>query len=335
VFRAKLAPYIYFNYLFAIDSGATIIHKFSRLKHASDCICVVGIRAVLCIFLVFASLFPNKLHAEQVAPTVVRYPTSDSNLYYYKRIKYFVEILELALSKSGHAYQLEKMSLPFMNETRSKTNIAANLYEIHWLNAQPFYEPDLEPIRIPLCKGLTGWRISFIRPESQQAFSNVKKLNDLRHFVAGHGHDWPDAARYESLNIPQKLSASWKGLFNMLKQNRIDYLSRSALEIYDEEDAFPELNLKVESQLVIHYPAAYYFYVKKGNQQLANDIRIGLERAIADGSFDRVFNRYFSEKIKRLHMEHRRVIEIPLAEDVQLISDLKAHPSYWYTKKQR
>jgi hypothetical protein len=82
---------------------------------------------------------------------------------------------------------------------------------------------------------------------------------------------------------------------------------------------------------VIHYPAAYYFYVRKGDKQLAKDIQIGLERAIADGSFDEIFDRYFGEKIKRLNMENRRIIPIALPEDAELIANRKQHPLYWYT----
>ena len=193
----------------------------------------------------------------------------------------------------------------------------------------------MHAVRIPLCKGLSGWRILFIRPESQRDFSAIRNLKDLKHYTAGHGNDWPETIRYESLNLPQKLSGSWKGLFYMLKQNRIDYLSRSALEIYDEEDAFPELNLKIESQLVLHYPATYYFYVNKNNAQLATDIQIGLERAIVDGSFDEIFNRYFGEKIKRLNLEKRRAIQMTAPEDAKLLSDKKAHSSYWYSGKLR
>ena len=282
---------------------------------------------ILCIVI---SLLPKHVYAEQTAPIVVRYPASDSNPHYYKRVKYFVEILELALSKSNHQYQLQKISLPFMNESRSKTNITANLYDVHWLNTQTFLDKDLQPIRIPLCKGLTGWRVLFIRPESQQQFSAIKSTNDLKRYTAGNGNDWPEAILYDQVGLPQKLSGSWKGLFYMLKQNRIDYLSRSALEIYDEEDAFPELNLKVESKLIIQYPAAYYFYVSKNNEQLAADIEIGLERAIADGSFDKIFNRYFSEKLKRLDFGHRRIVKVTASENTKLLSDKKKHPSYWY-----
>jgi len=288
-------------------------------------------RVSLCILLVVGSLFSTPLYAEQAAPVTVRYPASDSNPYYYKRVKYFVEILELALSKSDHQYQLEKVSLPFMNESRSKTNIMANIYDVHWLNAQPFLDNGLQPIRIPLCKGLTGWRVFFIRPEAQQAFSAIKNITDLKHYTAGNGNDWPETVLYRHAELPQKLSGSWKGLFNMLKQNRIDYLSRSALEIYDEENAFPDWNLKIESQLVLQYPAAYYFYVNSTNQQLAADIQVGLERAIADGSFDKIFNLYFSEKIKKLDLSSRRIIKISAPESSTLRLDKKAHQSYWYS----
>lgn len=265
-----------------------------------------------------------------MTPTLVRYPASDTNPYYYKRVKYYVEILELALSKSGQPYQLQKISLPFMNETRSKTNLINNVYDVHWLNAQTFLEKDLTAIRIPLCKGVMGWRILFIRPDSQMKFRTVKNRADLLEFTAGHGNDWPEVDRYTSLELPQKLSGSWKGLFYMLKQRRIDYLSRSVIEIYDEEDAFPELNLNIESKIALHYPATNFFYVNKHNQKLAADIQLGLERAISDGSFDKIFNRYFGEKIKRMHIEKRHVIELPVPFDAPLLADQKAHPSYWY-----
>jgi len=290
-----------------------------------------GFRAVLCVLFITLNLVCLHVYAEPTAPIVVRYPASDSNPYYYKRVKYFVEVLELALAKSDHHYELQKISLPFMNESRSRTNIATDIYDVHWLNAQTFLDSNLQAIRIPLCKGLTGWRILFIRPENQSEFSSVKNLEDLKHYTAGHGNDWPEVALYESEKLPQRLSSSWKGLFYMLKLNRIDYVSRSALEIYDEENAFPELNLKVESQLVLHYPAAYYFYVKKTNQTLAADIKTGLERAIADGSFEKIFNRYFGEKIKRLDLAHRRIIQISTPKSAALLTDKKAHPSYWYT----
>jgi hypothetical protein len=315
------------NGVFKISAFSQTIRGYTAsLAHTS----ISLYKASLFTLLASCAIWPQYTYANEPAPILVRYPASDSNPYYYKRVKYFVEVLELALTKSGRKYQLEKISLPFMNESRSRINMVNSVYDVHWLNAQNSLDSDVQAIRIPLCKGLTGWRILFIRPENQKEFSTVKTLKHLGNYTAGHGNDWPEVVRYESLQLPQKLSGSWKGLFYMLKQKRIDYLSRSALEIYDEEDAFPELGLKIESHVVLHYPATYYFYVSKSNPQLAKDIQTGLERAIADGSFDKIFNRYFSEKIKRLHLDKRSIIDMPTPSDASLLADQKTYPSYWY-----
>jgi Bacterial extracellular solute-binding proteins, family 3 len=276
------------------------------------------------ILLIFSSL----VFAETDRTILVRYPASDSNPHYYKRVRYYVEILDLALKKSGRPYRLEKISLPFMNESRSKQNLIHNIYDVHWMNAQEFLEPELIPVRIPLCKGLTGWRIFFINPEDQRKFSEVTDIDSLRKNIAGHGHDWPEVPIFNSNNLQQKLSSSWKSLFKMLAKKRIDYLSRSVLEIYDEENAFPELHLSIESNLIVHYPAAYYFYVEKNNRALAELIEKGLKKAVSDGSFDAIFNRYFLNKITRADIPHRRLLEIPFPSSTRFIED--SEPQYWY-----
>ena len=73
--------------------------------------------------------------------------------------------------------------------------------------------------------------------------------------------------------------------------------------------------------MVLHYPTAYYFYVHKDNQALADDIAAGLERAIADGSFDALFDRYYGEVVRHANLSNRRVFDLVnplLPEDVPL-----------------
>jgi hypothetical protein len=44
---------------------------------------------------------------------------------------------------------------------------------------------------------------------------------------------------------------------------------------------------------------------------LADEIRRGLEAAIADGSFDRLFYSYFATKIAAADLERRHVVDLP------------------------
>ena len=113
----------------------------------------------------------------------------------------------------------------------------------------------------------------------------------------------------------------------MLHRKRGDYLSRSVLEIFEEENVFPELNLTIEQELSIYYPAAYYFYVAKDNTELAEAIESGLKTAIADGSFDEIFNRYFAEEIKKAKLTNRRVIQIPFS-NTDFID--QSNPDFWF-----
>ncbi len=94
----------------------------------------------------------------------------------------------------------------------------------------------------------------------------------------------------------------------MLSGKRFEYFPRSVMEIWDEEAINPAL--EVEPHLAIHYFYDAYFMVNRQNTKLAKDIRDGLEKAIADHSFDRLFEQYYGERLRKAHLETRTVIEL-------------------------
>ena len=61
-------------------------------------------------------------------------------------------------------------------------------------------------------------------------------------------------------------------------------------EPWDELKARPKLlNLVIEPNLMLVYPAPIYFCKQKKNAKLARRIKKGLDLAIEDGSFDKLF----------------------------------------------
>ena len=241
---------------------------------------------------------------------------------------YFLELLRLALDKSKIPYVLEGVELPVMVESRSAEFLKANQHMVHWLNASGGRENTLIPIKVPLFKGLIGWRIFFIRAEDQAKFLKVKTKAQLAQFVAGQGHDWPDTQVLKDNGLKVRGLPSWRGLFEMLSHHRIDYFPRSIIEVERELRLFESLGLYVETSLVIRYPAAYYFFVNSDNKRLANAIEIGLKQAITDGDFDLLFNRHFSGIIQRARLSERTIIplsnriDFPVAQE-----DLWFNPS--------
>ena len=98
-------------------------------------------------------------------------------------------------------------------------------------------------------------------------------------------------------------------LFNMLQKKRVDAFPRAVVEVWSEIDA-NENKFAVESGLVIHYPAAIYFFVHKNNQALASAITEGLEEAYSNGSFDMLFWRYHRQAIERSALHERLVVSL-------------------------
>jgi len=240
---------------------------------------------------------------------VLRYPKSLDS-YYKERDRYFIDVLKLAMDHSGRPYRIDLVPISAFNESRSALYLGNGHFTVHWLMTDKVLEEKLRPIRIPLYKGAIGWRVLFISPENISLFAQVNSLSQLQSFVTAQGHDWPDLGVLRANGLKTYASPSWNGMFNMLIAGRIQYFPRSIIEVEGEYESQQSLHLAIDKHLVLHYPAAYYFFTRNDNVDLANAIETGLNKSIEDGDFDKLFERYFGSQIRALHLEDRTIIEL-------------------------
>lgn len=226
------------------------------------------------------------------------------------RLEYPVRLLELALKKSGVEYEMRSYPRAMPQGAALGRLATGSGINVVWSMTSKDREEQLLPIRIPIDKGLFGYRIAFVREQNRGVISGVKGVDDLRAFAAGQGHDWPDTEILRGNGLKVITSTAYEGLFAMLQAGRFDYFPRSALEIWDETDKASKQQLVVEDKLVLHYPTAIYFFVNKQDIALAQVIETGLNRAIADGSFDALFYERFGEVIKRCNLRGRTSIAL-------------------------
>ncbi|NRR30791.1 transporter substrate-binding domain-containing protein [Oxalobacteraceae bacterium] len=219
------------------------------------------------------------------------------------------ELLNLALKKSGADLQV-KPTETRMPQSRAIVELAAGNGRVHIVATMTSRqrERQLLPIRIPLTRGLIGWRIALLRAEQRDLLRDVRLLSDLKHFSVAQGHDWPDMDILHHNGLNAYPVANYDGLFGMLKAGRIDWLPRSANEIWGEAARHP--TLAIDPYLVLHYPAADYFFVNRNNAALAEQVRRGLELALADGSYEQLFLLHYGALIRRANFDQRRVIEL-------------------------
>ncbi len=231
------------------------------------------------------------------------------------RNEYFISLLRLALDKTTDeygAYVLEPSPQP-MNQGRAISQLAAgDQIDVVWSMTSRTRENQLLPIRIPLLKGLMGYRIFIIRAEDEVWFRTLTTLDQLRELRVGQGHDWPDVDILRANGLRVETSTDYEHLFQMLQAGRFDFFPRALNEPWEEVHARKELNLAVEKNLLLYYPTANYFFVNRNNPQLALRIEKGLEMAIADGSFDALFETHpiNAYALSHAHIEGRRMLKL-------------------------
>jgi len=222
---------------------------------------------------------------------------------------YGFDLLQLALDKAGSTHHAE-MTTAYRQQNRAIAELVAGSGSVHVIGTMTSAEREAQmlPVRIPISKGLIGWRILLVRADRREWLREVRRLRELQGIRLAVGQDWPDLAILRANGLTPDSVPSYQRLFGMLAAHRIDAVPRSVNEIWSELAQHPEL--EAEPYLVLHYPAADYFFVNRANTALAEDIRRGLEAAQADGSFDRLLLGYYGKMLERAALGKRRVIEL-------------------------
>lgn len=230
---------------------------------------------------------------------------------------YAVALLDLALSESGVDYELRPSELT-MQQNRALTQLARNVdISVAWSMTSREREKDLLPIRIPIDKGLIGWRIFFIHRKNAKRLAQIQSLEQLKALSAGQEHDWPDVEILAANGLRVDKSSDYASLFAMLEHGRFDYFPRSIEEIWDEEKEHRDANIEVEKTIIQHYPAAEYFFVNKQNKPLAAALDKGLRVAIKNGSFDKLFRKFNGKALELANIKSRKIFNLsnPLLPD--------------------
>ncbi|RFP22980.1 hypothetical protein D0T25_07770 [Duganella sp. BJB488] len=250
------------------------------------------------------------------AATHLTYPLTSDGI--DSRYDYDWAVLRAALEKTTPRYGVFEqhqsdvaMSPPRVVQEMTSPSGRINIFV---RATSPELERQFMPVRLPVDRGLLGYRLLLIRGADQQRFSRVKTVADLRRLRAGLGQGWADVPIFEKAGVPVIEGSSYDGLFAMLEAGRFDFYSRSAdealREFQERHGAHPQM--AVEQTLLLHYPLPRYFFVRRDaeGKLLAKRIETGMEMMIKDGTLDALFQRYKGDLIKTTAMHKRRVIQL-------------------------
>lgn len=226
---------------------------------------------------------------------------------------YALALLTAALERTPERYQLQPTPVP-MAQSRALLAIEhdSKSVQVMWTMTTREREERLLPIRIPIYRGLIGWRVLMQRSNAAEQLASVQSLDELKHFSFGQRHDWPDTAILRANGLKVVTSQHYRGLFQMLAAGRFDLFPREVVVAWQEQALAVEsgLALSIDQHLLLHYPTAFYFFTSRNRPDLAADIERGLEAMIADGSFQRLFEQYHGDTLRQANLHSRRIIEL-------------------------
>jgi len=248
-------------------------------------------------------------------PMQVVYPRPESE--HDSRYLYDWEVLRTALEKTRGKfgpYEL-RQARQFMSPARVTAEAAgAGSINVFVRATSTQLEQQFRPVRIPVDRGLIGYRLLLVRYDDLQRFAEVQSLDQLRRFSIGQGKGWVDVGILQAGGFKVVEGNNYDGLFSMLEVKRFDALSRSVDEALSEYDQLHQrFGFEVEPGIALYYPLARYFFTRRDaeGEVLANRLEAGLEAMVQDGSLQALFMRYKGPLIKRSALARRRLFRIP------------------------
>ena len=264
----------------------------------------------------------RSLPAGTLAVVLDRSPGEDHNDFKYR-------LLELVLKRSGRPFALGLSEVVIAQDEA----VAALEQDVASSSRNPFalsvgvygagvdVNRRLRPVPIPVTGGILGLRSGWTHRSQMARLATIRTRQDLGDIVLLQGLGWSDVDIFDAAGL-RTFTARSEDLFRLVDHQRVQLFPRGIAELEREAQlmASSTSDTVLDPHLLLAYPFAGFFYVSPDNQLLADAIQTGFERAIADGSYQRLVEELiFTPWLRRtLVLKNRRVIVLanPVAADV-------------------
>ena len=273
----------------------------------------------------------NALPTGTLAVVLDRTPGQDQNDFRY-------QLLQLVMQRSGQPYALglseqtitqdeaiAALDQSGLHHGRNPMAISVGVY-----GAGVELNRRLRAIPIPVTGGILGLRAGWTHADELEALASVRSRDDLREVVLLQGLGWSDVEIFDASGL-RTFTARSDDLLRLVDNRRVQLFPRGIAELEREAPMVRSTTMatQLDPHLLIAYPFAGFFYVSRSNPVLAEAIRLGFERAIADGSYQRLVERLiFTPWLRQnLRLNQRALVVLPNPVAASVLADVE--PRHW------
>lgn len=261
------------------------------------------------LLIVVSGFHLNPVLAEDII--LIAKPQSSTD----ERLVYVTALLKEALKKTIPEYGEYRIEHTLSAASRDRALfelISGKNINVHMAATQITWEEKTIPVRIPILKGLLGYRLFFIKKQNIEKFSKINTVEQLQKLKAGLHQQWSITKTMKSNGFNVVEGSNYEGLFHMLAFGRFDYFPRGVSEIFSEfknhVENFPDLS--IDTSKALYLPLPNYVFVSPKFPRLAKRIEKGFLLMIEDGSFDKIFLTFNEQFIQKAKLAERQIFNI-------------------------
>ena len=276
----------------------------------------------------FCSFIVQMHFVAQAAVWDITYPKNINHETIHNQ--YAIALLDLALQKTGVRYRLQQTDNVLTQQRAIQLLSDNRQINVMWSMTDVDRESLLTPIRVPIYKGLIGWRVLLLHETNQNQFANLGP-HSMRELTLVQGLNWPDNKILRSNGFNVVNASDHLEAFQLMRDRQVSLFARSVIEVLDELGK-PELTngLLLEPKYVLQYPTAVYFFVNPGDRILRQLIQQGLAQAVKDGTMDALFEQTYEKLLAKIELTDR--IKIPLKNPLLPKSTPVGDIQLWYVQ---
>jgi len=287
---------------------------------------VATARLLAASLFLFGNLLAPKLFAIDIIKVNAPLSASDA------RYDYTHQLLQKIIDVTSQDFGPAQIEVSYRKESRQRAlSSLTQGVDLHIMAEapKPSWSAQLLSVKIPIRKGLQGYRILLIHKDNQAALEQVQTLEDLKALPTGSGTQWSTLTALQQAGFNVITSSSYDGLFKMLSSKRFTTFARGINEAYQELEHHEDkkLNLIADHSLLLYLPLPTYFYVTPTQPALKQRVETGMLRLIDSGAFDRFFFSHHCPDLLRADIAQRKLFSIdnPNTHTIQLPQE----PKFW------
>ena len=208
---------------------------------------------------------------------------------------YHVAVLNAALKATQEYGETVLVPHPHpMSQSRQQVSVLKGDADIMWSVTNNDREQRLLPIKLPLLKGYSGYRVLVINPAEQDKFTQ-QATEVLKKVTMVQGTDWPDldVLKANGYNVSGEDWSLWfHSMYSMVDKGLVDAFPRNIIEAHRDLTRHTDKSITLEKHHLLLYPNYEYFFVKPSNVDLADRVRVGLIRLLKSGELETIFNQF-------------------------------------------